>query len=170
MWQTKRAEVSSSKPASAFQTNMKRRIISIPPVYFLACVVVTGLVRLLAPGLSWIPFPFNLCGLLFLGVAIYFIGSAHHSLKRHATPVTYAPSTCVIEDGLYRYSRNPMYVGFVTFLIGLSVLSGNIFAFLSPVLMFCVLNWMFIPYEEEKMENTFGTEFLEYEQKVRRWL
>jgi protein-S-isoprenylcysteine O-methyltransferase Ste14 len=63
-----------------------------------------------------------------------------------------------------------MYFGFVAFLLGLSMLSGNLLAFLSPVFMFCVLNWMFIPYEEEKMENTFKREFLEYKQKVRRWL
>jgi protein-S-isoprenylcysteine O-methyltransferase Ste14 len=63
-----------------------------------------------------------------------------------------------------------MYVGFVIFVTGLSVLSGNILALLWPVFFFIVLDRMFIPYEEEKMENTFGPEYLEYKRKVRRWL
>ena len=149
---------------------MKRKIISIPPTYFLACVVVTLVLRLLIPSLNWIHFPWNLLGILFLAVGAYWIARAHQSLTRHATPVTFAPSTCLIQEGLYQRSRNPMYVGFVAFLIGFSILSGNILALLCPVFFFCVLNWMFVPYEEEKMENTFGGEYLEYKQKVRRWL
>ncbi len=63
-----------------------------------------------------------------------------------------------------------MYLGFVVFLIGVSILSGNILALLCPALLFCILNWMFIPYEEEKMESTFHREYLDYKQSVRRWL
>ena len=63
-----------------------------------------------------------------------------------------------------------MYVGFVAFLIGLSILSGNILALLCPLFFFFVLDWTFIPYEEEKMENAFAREYVEYKQRVRRWL
>ncbi len=63
-----------------------------------------------------------------------------------------------------------MYVGFVVFLVGSSILTGNILTLICPAFLFCVLNWMFIPYEEEKMENTFGGQYLAYKQKVRRWL
>jgi protein-S-isoprenylcysteine O-methyltransferase Ste14 len=55
-------------------------------------------------------------------------------------------------------------------LIGCSVLSGNILSVLSPLCFFVVLDRMFIPYEQEKMESTFGKEHLEYRRKVRRWL
>jgi len=149
---------------------MNRKIVSIPPTYFLACVVVTGLLRLLVPRLNLISFPWNLLGILFLAAGANCIAGAHRSLTRHATPVTFAPSMCVIQDGLYRHSRNPMYVGFVAFLIGLSILSGNVLALLCPLFFFFVLHWMFIPYEEEKMENTFAREYVEYKERVRRWL
>ena len=62
------------------------------------------------------------------------------------------------------------YVGFVVFLIGCSVLSGSILSVLSPLCFFVVLDRMIIPYEEEKMERTFGKEYLGYRRKVRRWL
>ena len=63
-----------------------------------------------------------------------------------------------------------MYVGFVVFLIGCSVLSGNILSALCPLIFFLILDRMFIPYEEEKMEAAFGEEYLEYKRSVRRWL
>lgn len=122
------------------------------------------------PAMNWIPFPFTLIGLLILGFGIGFIVGARLSLKAHVTPVTFAPSTCLIIEGLYRRSRNPMYVGFVAFLLGLSVYSGNVLTLLCPLFMFLVLDRMFIPYEEEKMAASFGQDYLNYKQRVRRWL
>ncbi|MGO8700365.1 MAG: methyltransferase family protein [Limisphaerales bacterium] len=119
---------------------MKREVILIPPVYLLVCLIMTVLLRLLVPSLNWIGFPFTIGGVVFLGVGAYWTACAHRSLTQHATPVTFAPSTCVIDEGLYHRSRNPMYVGFVLFLMGCSILSGNILSFLSPLFFFVVLN------------------------------
>ncbi len=149
---------------------MKHSIISIPPVYFLTCIIITLLLHFRVSSLNWIGFPFTLVGVAFLGAGTYWIARAHRLLTQHATAVTFAPSTCIIQGGLYHYSRNPMYVGFGVFLIGCSVLSGSILSVLSPLCFFVVLDRMFIPYEEEKMESTFGKEYLEYRRKVRRWL
>lgn len=148
---------------------MKQKLISIPPVYFLACILITLLLHVLVPTLNLIRFPLTLGGVAFLGAGTYWIARAHRLLTRHATPVTFAPSTCIIQEGLYHYSRNPMYVGFVVFLIGCSVLSGNMLSVLCPMCFFVILDRMFIPYEEEKMERTFGKDYLEYKQIVRRW-
>jgi protein-S-isoprenylcysteine O-methyltransferase Ste14 len=148
---------------------MKHKIVSIPPVYLFVCIVATVLLRVLVPGMNWIEFPFTLAGAAFLCAGAYWIACARLSLARHSTPVNFAPSTCVIEEGVYNYSRNPMYVGFVIFLTGCSILSGNILSFLCPAFFFGVLNWMFIPYEEEKMEIAFGEKYLEYKKRVRRW-
>ncbi len=149
---------------------MKRKIILIPPVYFFVCILATALFRLLVPSMNWIVFPFTLAGWAFLFAGVYGMACAHQSLTGHATPVTFAPSTCVIEEGVYRYSRNPMYAGAIIFLIGCSILSGNILSLSCPLFMFGVLNWMFIPFEEEKMEKSFGQNYLEYKKRVRRWL
>jgi protein-S-isoprenylcysteine O-methyltransferase Ste14 len=152
------------------EARMKHKIISIPPVYFLTCIIITLLLHVLISSLNWIGFPFTLVGVAFLGAGTYWIARAHRLLTQHATAVKFAPSTCIFQGGLYQYSRNPMYVGFVVFLFGCSVLSGNILSVLSPLCFFVVLDRMFIPNEEEKMERTFGKEYLEYRRKVRRWL
>jgi protein-S-isoprenylcysteine O-methyltransferase Ste14 len=149
---------------------MKHKIVLIPPVYLFLCIIGTMLLRRLVPSMNWIGYPFTLGGLVFFGAGVFWTAGARRSLSRHATPVTFAPSTCIIEEGLYHYSRNPMYVGFVALLMDCSILSGNLLSFLSPLFLFVILNWMFIPYEEEKMENTFGGKYLDYKKRVRRWL
>jgi len=63
-----------------------------------------------------------------------------------------------------------MYLGFLIFLIGLSFALGNLISFISSILFFTIINWMFIPYEEEKMEDELGMEYLEYKKKIKRWI
>ena len=148
---------------------MKKKIISIPPVYLFACLIMQFVVPRLFPVMNLIPFPFTLIGLPFLATGIFFILGAHQSLRKHATPVTFAPSTCLIREGVYRHSRNPMYLGFLALLAGLSIWSGNVLTLFCPVFMFLVLDRMFIPFEEEKMAASFGETYLNYRQSVRRW-
>ena len=146
------------------------KIISIPPVYLFACLAIQFLLPRLFPDMDLMPFPFLLVGIGLLALGIFLIFGAHWSLKKHATTVTFAPSTCLIREGLYRHSRNPMYLGFVALLAGLSLCSGNVLTLFCPVFMFVVLNRMFIPFEEEKMTSSFGETYLNYRQSVRRWL
>jgi len=87
---------------------MKHKIISIPPVYFFICIIATALLRRLVPGMNWIGFPFTIGGMVFLCAGTLRLALTHRSLTRHATPLTFATSTCIIEDGLYNLSRNPM--------------------------------------------------------------
>ena len=146
------------------------RIISIPPVYLFASLAVQLLLSRLFPVMDLIPFPFTLIGIAFFAMGILLILGAHWSLRKHATPVNFAPSTCLVQGGIYRQSRNPMYLGFIALLAGLSLWSGNILTLFCPVFMFVVLDRMFIPYEEEKMVSSFGEMYLNYRQSVRRWL
>ena len=63
-----------------------------------------------------------------------------------------------------------MYLGGVLILAGMALTTGNLAAFISPLLFFLVMHLMFIPYEEEKMESTFGDDYLKYKASVRKWL
>jgi len=69
---------------------------------------------------------------IFLVAGLYLAFCAHRSLTRHGTPLNFDPSTCLIQDRLYRHSRNAIYAGFVAFLAGLSALSGNVLTLLCP--------------------------------------
>ncbi len=76
----------------------------------------------------------------------------------------------LITDGPFGFSRNPIYLGILAALLGLAIFLGSLTAFLYPALFFILFQFVFIPMEERKMEETFGDEYLEYERKVRRWL
>lgn len=150
---------------------MNKKVISIPPVYFFFCIIVSLILYFIVPKMNLINFPYNLIsGIPLVLTGFYFISIPHFILKKNNTPENFQKSTCLVKDGSYKYSRNPMYLGFVIFLIGLSFVLGNLLSFICPIFFFSIINWMFIPYEEEKMEKEVGKEYLEYKNKVRCWI
>ena len=82
----------------------------------------------------------------------------------------YEPATAVVTGGPYRFTRNPMYVGFTLMYAGISAL----FNALPPVLLLPVVQQLMrrgvIEREERYLERKFGDEYLQYKEKVRRWI
>lgn len=76
----------------------------------------------------------------------------------------------LVTRGPYRISRNPMYLGMVLILLGTAVYFGTLPVFLAAIAQFLVLNFVFIPFEEEKMARQFGEQYAAYKRAVRRWL
>lgn len=76
----------------------------------------------------------------------------------------------LVTQGLFAYSRNPMYLGMVIFLIGFAVILGT----LSPWLVIPIFVWIiqtqFIRVEEAGLEARYGDEYRWYKQRVRRWI
>jgi protein-S-isoprenylcysteine O-methyltransferase Ste14 len=75
----------------------------------------------------------------------------------------------LISEGIFRYSRHPMYLGFVLILLGVAIQLGSITAFVAPLLMFVTLETKFIPLEEKSLQAEFGKEYLRYKAKVGQW-
>ncbi len=63
-----------------------------------------------------------------------------------------------------------MYLGLILMLFGLALYVGTPPFYLAAVAYFAVINWSFCPYEEAKLANSFGQEYLDYKDCVRRWL
>jgi protein-S-isoprenylcysteine O-methyltransferase Ste14 len=80
------------------------------------------------------------------------------------------PTKRLVVKGLYKYSRNPMYVGVMMMLIGEAVFfqSGNLWIYL--VLIFIIFNLFIVLVEEPRLHSDFGKEYYQYCQKVRRWV
>ncbi|MCX7177026.1 MAG: isoprenylcysteine carboxylmethyltransferase family protein [Proteobacteria bacterium] len=76
----------------------------------------------------------------------------------------------LLTGGVYRFSRNPMYLGMVSMLLGLAAYVGTPPFYLAAAGYFAVLNFVFCPHEEAKLTGIFGQEFLNYKARVRRWL
>ena len=76
----------------------------------------------------------------------------------------------LVTGGIYTYTRNPMYVGMTLMLLGWSLWLGSVYALILPVTFVLYMNRFQIAPEEKALHARFGTEFLTYKSRVRRWL
>ncbi|MFX0207215.1 MAG: methyltransferase family protein [Candidatus Hodarchaeota archaeon] len=120
-------------------------------------------------------FPFNLVGLLILLLGFLFIVAANYQLLvvgnigLVAREPFHIPST-LVTTGPYRYSRNPIYLGVVLILLGFAIAFVSITVFIWAIAVFLFFWRFFVRWEEKKLEEAFGGEYLSYKSRVRRWL
>ena len=86
------------------------------------------------------------------------------------TPLNPSNATKLITDGIYKFSRNPMYLGLLLVLSGISIILNPIGGLSLIPLFFLYLNLYQIVPEENAMVDLFKNEFLEYKKNVRRWI
>lgn len=79
-------------------------------------------------------------------------------------------STALVLEGPYLWSRNPMYVGLTLIVLGIAIYGGSVPFLAAPVVFLLTLNFAFVPWEERRLEATFGDEYRAYRDRVRRWL
>jgi protein-S-isoprenylcysteine O-methyltransferase Ste14 len=84
-------------------------------------------------------------------------------------PLTPESSAALVTGGVYRWSRNPMYLGFAASLAGVGVALGNLLALLVLAGFVAYLNRFQIAPEERALLARFGTRFSDYQRSVRRW-
>ncbi len=80
------------------------------------------------------------------------------------------PARVLVTSGIYRFTRNPIYLGFVVILIGFPLTMGNYWGIILVLSLVAFLNNMVILPEETYLEKEFKTEFTEYCARVRRWI
>ena len=84
--------------------------------------------------------------------------------------VPFDPATALVTGGLYRYTRNPMYLGMVLLLVGVAIALGSLGAWLPIPVFVWIIQARFIVGEERFLEQTFGESYVAYKRGVRRWL
>ena len=93
--------------------------------------------------------------------------------KKNSTiinPMTPKKTTSLVVDGIFSYSRNPMYLGLLLVVTSSGLYVGAWLSFLLIPLFWFLINMLQIIPEEEAMLEIFGEEFIEYSRKVRRWI
>ena len=73
-------------------------------------------------------------------------------------------------SGVFKKSRNPLYVSCVVVALGTAFALGVPLGFISPVVLFAILNFWIIPKEEQLLATKFGTAYATYKDEVRRWV
>ena len=111
--------------------------------------------------------------ILLLLCGIIIIRTAFLSFKNHQTtinPLNLTKTSSLVNTGIFKYTRNPMYLGMVFILLSIT-LKFNLYGGLIVILFFFYFITKFqISPEEKAMENLFGEEFKNYKKTTRRWL
>ncbi len=80
------------------------------------------------------------------------------------------PVSSLVEDGPFRYSRNPGYLSLTMLYTGIAILRNALWAILLLPLVLYVMKREVIEREERYLQRTFGEEYLAYKRRMRRWV
>ena len=108
-------------------------------------------------------------GLFFLILAISLIIPAIKKFNsQHEDPNPTSPSTLIIKSGIYKYSRNPMYLGLIFLQLSLGILMSMIHIMLMCIFTYIIFKYYVIKPEETYLSSKFGDDYNHYKSKVRR--
>lgn len=142
-----------------------------PPKLMLFCIILMITFDLWLPIMEVGHWFVSIMGLFIMVSGGILAKSGSDYFEEKGTNIeTFLPPDMLVSDGLYKYSRNPMYLGFMLLLIGLTILLGSLAAAVVCGLFFLVMNAWYIPYEEKVMHEIFRDAYAKYKLKTRRWL
>jgi protein-S-isoprenylcysteine O-methyltransferase Ste14 len=143
----------------------------VPPLYFLVALLLMGFFHRVAPWVQILDLPYRYAGVVLMGLALCLIAWAAFLFLRAGTSIRpFLPSTALVLEGPYKFTRNPMYLGMAGILLGAGVYMGSITPFVVIPAFMALITERFIAPEEAKLEAAFGGQYLEYKKRVRRWL
>ena len=142
-----------------------------PPLLFVLPIVVSLALEWFAPttfaqgAFRWIP------GAMIFAAGIALTVGGFITQKRAGTdPIPFNPTTRIVAHGLYRFTRNPMYLGFALATFGLAILVDSTWMLLAVPIGLVLIDRLVIAREEHYLERKFGEDYVSYKRSVRRWI
>ncbi|QIB66250.1 methyltransferase family protein [Kineobactrum salinum] len=149
---------------------MVKRIIY-PPIWLVLGIVLVFACNEFFPGPRFTSTASQLLGGAVLIAGLTLLVLAGGLFKRAGTDlIPFGNVSALVTRGVYRYSRNPMYLGMAAILLGCAITVGATTALLVPPLFMVIIEWRYIRAEEALLQNLFPQEFAAYRSRVRRWL
>jgi protein-S-isoprenylcysteine O-methyltransferase Ste14 len=145
----------------------------LPGLVAAACVAAMWFVSSQSPALAFIVPHKQLLALALagIGLCIGFSGVlAFRKMKTTVNPIKPGSASCLVTSGIYRYTRNPMYLGLLLILAGCATQFANLLAFLLLPAFVAYMNRFQIEPEERALAAKFQDAFTAYKQSARRWL
>ena len=106
---------------------------------------------------------------MVVAVALFCYSVA--KFRAAGTPVpARKPTTAIVRAGPYRFSRNPIYLAFSLFHLGIALWMDSLWLLATLVGAVALVDSIAIRREEQYLEQKFGAEYLDYKARVRRWL
>lgn len=158
-----------TEKATAKDTDPNRRLM--PPVYFLVTILLIAALHFSLPIATIIAAPWSYSGAVVIGAGFLLVIVAARQFQTHATAIRpFEESSALVTDGVYRFSRNPMYLGLIAILAGVAILLGTLNSFLPIPFFAFLIQQRFILREEAMLAGNFGDRYCDYRREVRRWI
>jgi protein-S-isoprenylcysteine O-methyltransferase Ste14 len=143
----------------------------LPPILLILLLLALGALHFLHPSMesSIGTTPWLALGMIV--VAIAGLAYARVQFTRSDSEImTFNVPKNLVTVGLFSISRNPMYLLMMLLVTACALLVDRWCGLLAPVVFFAAANWWYVPFEERAAAAAFGDRYLEYRQRVRRWL
>ena len=109
--------------------------------------------------------------ILFVGIFILIIPvSKFVKSKTTIDPIKFKKVNNLVTSGIYKYSRNPMYLGLLMVIISTSIFYLTIFSITTPFIFYFWINRFQIKREEIFLTKKFGQKYISYKSKTRKWI
>lgn len=106
--------------------------------------------------------------LVLAGIALGLLGERRlHGVGTNVSPLK--PTTAIATDGIYRYTRNPLYLALTLIMLGIACLANGLWTLLLVVPFVAVIRYGVIAREETYLDRKFGDAYRDYKTRVRRW-
>ena len=144
-----------------------------PPVLMLAAAILMWILNRWLPLVRWIAPPWNQFGSAVAAIGL-LIGVAAvvrmHQAHTTTSPMDPGKASRLVTDGVFRISRNPIYLSATLLMIGLALALGNLWFVVLAFVAGFTTGKVAIRSEEKRLALRFGKKYHDYAKRVRRWL
>lgn len=126
--------------------------------------------RFQPPFFHFVLFRFLGVALMFAGVPLVLDSFARFAIQGLGTPAPVLPTKNLVVSGLYRFVRNPMYVGVTAVILGQALLFGSVRLLIYGAIVWLGFHIFVMVYEEPTLRITFGDEYKSFCDNVPRWI
>ena len=149
---------------------MKRPRI-MPPVYLLAAVAAMVALHFFFPGKQILDAPWRWLGAVPIVAGLALVVWVAALFRRRKTTIKPGDvSSALVTDGPFRISRNPIYLGMTSILVGTAIALGSLMPWMVVPVFVALVGYNVIPVEEAMLADVFGQSYADYRAKVRRWI
>lgn len=146
-------------------------VVAQPPRIFITALALGFGLELLLPTTFVHGMPRFAFGAALLAAGIWLVATAMRQQRAAGTNIeTHRPTETIVSDGLYRLSRNPIYIGLFGIYLSCAVLGDSLWVLALVLPLLAVMHYGVIAREERYLEGKFGETYTRYRSKVRRWL
>ncbi len=148
---------------------MRNKIL--PPTYFILFLILSIGLHFIFPIKKVIFSPYTYFGWIFIVFGVVLNLWTDSLFKKNKTTVKpFEKPTELITKGPFKISRHPMYLGMTAILLGVAILHGTLITLIFPLIFIALSEILFLSQEEKNLKEIFGEDYINYKNRVRRWL